>query len=76
MELALIFIGLFFIIGESEEVKRFSMHSNKLPIYELVSEQCEGGLHDSGYSIPFNKRVYFKQVNKDGTVGSVCKDND
>ena len=76
MELPAIFISLFLIISESDEVKRFSKHSNNLPIYELVSEPCDGGLHDSGYSMTFNKRVYFKQVNEDGTVGSVCKDND
>ena len=76
MELASFFISLFLIIGESDAVKRFSEHSNKLPIYDFVFERCEGGLHDSGYSIPFNKRIYFKQVNKDGTVGPVCKDND
>ncbi len=75
MELVVIFVSLF-LINESDEVKRFSEHSNKLPNYELVSEPCEGGLHDSGYSIIVNKRVYFKQVNEDGTVGSVCKDND
>ena len=76
MELAAIFISLFLIISESDEVKRFSEHSNNLPIYELVSEPCDGGLHDSGYSMTFNNRVYFKKVNEDGTVGSVCKDND
>ena len=76
MELAAIFISLFLIISQSDEVKRFSEHSNNLPIYELVSEQCDGGLHDTGYSITFNGRVYFKQVNEDGTVGSVCKDDD
>ena len=76
MELAAIFISLFLIISESDEVKRFSEHSNNLHIYELVSEQCEGGLHDSGYSIIIKNRVYFKQVNEDGTVGSVCKDKD
>lgn len=75
MELVVIFASLF-LINESDEVKRFSEHSNKLTIYELVSEPCEGGLHDSGYSITVNNRVYFKQVNEDGTVGSVCKDND
>jgi len=75
MELVVIFASLF-LINESDEVKRFSEHSNKLTVYELVSEPCEGGLHDSGYSITVNNRVYFKQVNEDGTVGSVCKDND
>ena len=75
MELVAIFASLFFV-NESDEVKRFSEHSNKLTVYELVSEPCEGGLHDSGYSITVNNRVYFKQVNEDGTVGSVCKDND
>ena len=76
MELATVFISLFLIISESDEIKPFFEHSNNLPIYELVSEQCNGGLHDTGYSITFNRRVYFKQVNEDGTVGSVCKDND
>ena len=76
MELAVIFSSLFLIIIGSDEAKRFSEHSNKLQIYELVSEPCNGGLHDSGYSIIVNNKVYFKQVNKDGTVGSVCKDND
>ncbi|MEK9532310.1 MAG: hypothetical protein VW162_05365 [Alphaproteobacteria bacterium] len=75
MELVVIFVSLF-LINESDEVKRFSEHSNKLTVYKLVSEPCEGGLHDSGYSITVNNRVYFKQVNEDGTFGSVCKDND
>ena len=75
MELVAIFVSLF-LINESDEVKRFSEHSNKLTVYELVSEPCEGGLHDSGYSITVINRVYFKQVKEDGTVGSVCKDND
>ena len=76
MELATVFISLFLIISESDEIKPFFEHSNNLPIYELVSEQCDGGFHDSGYSIIVNNRVYFKQANEDGTVGSVCKDND
>ena len=75
MELVAIFVSLF-LINESDEVKRFSEHSNKLTVYELVSEPCEGGLHDSGYSITVINRVYFKQVKEDGTVGSVCNDND
>ena len=75
MELVAIFVSLF-LTNESDEVKRFSEHSNKLTVYELVSEPCKGGLHDSGYSITVKNRVYFKQVNEDGTVGSVCKDND
>ena len=76
MELSAIFISLFLLISVSDEVKKFSEYSNNLPIYELVSEQCKGGLRDSGYSITFNNRVYFKQVNEDGTVGSVCKNNE
>ena len=34
MELAAIFISLFLIISESDEVKRFSEHSNNLHIFE------------------------------------------
>ena len=76
MELATVFISLFLIISQSDEVKRFSEYSNNLPIYKLVSVECEGGLHDSGYSITLNKRVYFKQANEDETLDYVCKNND
>ena len=75
MEIAKIFISLFLIISQSDEIKRFSEHSNNLSNYKLVSVKCEGGFHDSGYSIIVNNRVYFKQVNEDGIVGSVCKNN-
>ena len=76
MELAKIFISLFLIISQSDEVKRFSKHSNKLSNYKLVSVQCEGGLHDTGYSITFNRRVYFKQIDKGESPSYVCKNKD
>ena len=76
MELAKIFISLFLIISQSDEAKRFSEHSNNLSNYKLVSVQCEGGQHDTGYSITFNKRVYFKQIDEGETLSYVCKNND
>ncbi|MBT5574388.1 hypothetical protein N9C75_01445 [Alphaproteobacteria bacterium] len=70
-----IFIGLVLIVSQSDDARLFSQHSNKIPEYKFVSVKCEGGLHDSGYSIPIDKKVFFKQINKDGTIGSVCKNN-
>ena len=72
MMIVSVLVGLLIIIGQTDEVKQYKQYSNDLNVYKLVSVQCEGGIHDSGYSIPLNQKLYLKEVNRDGTIGKIC----
>ena len=67
-----VLIGVLFLVSQTEEVRRYKYHSNDLNVYQFVSVGCIGGLHDSGYSITFRQKVYFKEANSDGKIGKVC----
>ena len=46
---------------------------NDNPEWEYVgAQECIPGYKDSGFSFTIGKKVFFKQKNIDGTLGSVC----
>jgi hypothetical protein len=64
-------IGLF----NSDPVAEFIKNGNGNPVYKFVYvEECTSGRRDTGYALAPTGSVMLKQVNKDGTVGDVCKD--
>jgi hypothetical protein len=64
-------IGLF----NSGPVAEFIENGNGNPVYKFVYvEECASGRRNSGYALAPTGSVVLKQVNKDGTVGDVCKD--
>ena len=67
-----VLVGLLFLISQTEEVRQYKDHSNNLNVYQLVSVECVGGLRDSGYSVTFRQKVYFKEANRDGKIGKIC----
>ena len=72
MELSLL-VGLLTIVAQNDVVREYKEHSNNLNKYQIVSVECEGGLNDSGYSIPIKQKVYFKELGKEGTLGIICQ---
>ena len=72
MELSLL-VGILAIVAQTDVVREYKEHSNNLNKYQIVSVECEGGLNDSGYSIPIKQKVYFKELNKEGTLGIICQ---
>ena len=63
----------FLVFTQTEAVKEFGKHSNGVREYSFVEPvACDGGLHETGYSIAMGNRVVLKQHNKDGSVGKVC----
>ena len=46
---------------------------NDNPEWEYVgAQECISGYKKSGFSFTIGKKVFFKQKNIDGTLGSVC----
>jgi len=72
MELSLL-VGLLTIVAQNDMVREYKEHSNNLNKYQIVSVECEGGLNDSGYSIPIKRKVYLKELGKEGTLGIICQ---
>ena len=72
MELSLL-VGILAIVAQTDVVREYKEHSNNLNKYQMVSVECEGGLNDSGYSIPIKQKVYFKELGKEGTLGIICQ---
>ena len=72
MELSLL-VGILTIVAQNDMVREYKEHSNNLNKYQIVSVECEGGLNDSGYSIPIKQKVYFKELGKEGTIGIICQ---
>ena len=65
---------LFVITGSIAASKcKDIMASLNLNKYQIVSVECEGGLNDSGYSIPIRQKVYLKELSKEGIVGIICQ---
>jgi hypothetical protein len=55
-------------------VQEFRAKSNHNPVYKIVrGVPCDSGLKSSGYSMVPTGKLYFKQVNRDGTVGDICR---
>ena len=59
MELSLL-VGILAVVAQTDAVREYKEHSNNLNKYQIVSVECEGGLNDSGYSIPIKQKVYLK----------------
>ena len=75
MELSLL-VGILAIVAQTDVVREYKEHSNNLNKYQIVSVQCEGGLNDSGYSIPIRQKVYLKELGKEGTLGIICQNKE
>ena len=75
MELSLL-VGLLTIVAQNDVVREYKEHSNNLNKYQIVSVECEGGLNDSGYSIPIRQKVYLKELGKEGTLGIICQNKE
>ena len=72
MELSIL-VGILAVVAQTDAVREYKEHSNNLNKYQIVSVECEGGLNDSGYSIPIKQKVYFKELSKEGTLGIICQ---
>ena len=72
MELSIL-VGILAAVAQTDAVREYKEHSNNLNKYQIVSVECEGGLNDSGYSIPIKQKVYFKELGKEGTLGIICQ---
>ena len=72
MELSIL-VGILAAVAQTEAVREYKEHSNNLNKYQIVSVECEGGLNDSGYSIPIKQKVYLKELGKEGTLGIICQ---
>ena len=75
MELSLL-VGILALVAQTDAVREYKEHSNNLNKYQIVSVECEGGLNDSGYSIPIKQKVYFKELGKEGTLGIICQNKE
>jgi hypothetical protein len=63
-------IGLF----NSDPVVEFVKEGNGNPVYKFAYvKACETGKRDSGFALAPTGSVVLKQVNRDGTIGDVCK---
>ena len=72
MELSIL-VGILAAVAQTDAVREYKEHSNNLNKYQIVSVECEGGLNDSGYSIPIRQKVYLKELSKEGIVGIICQ---
>ena len=75
MELSIL-VGILAVVAQTDAVREYKEHSNNLNKYQIVSVECEGGLNDSGYSIPIRQKVYLKELGKEGTLGIVCQNKE
>ncbi len=75
MELSIL-VGILAAVAQTDAVREYKEHSNNLNKYQIVSVECEGGLHDSGYSIPIRQKVYLKELGKEGTLGIICQNKE
>ena len=47
---------------------------NDNPNWEYIGEMpCASGEKNSGFSFTIGKKIYFKQKNIDGSIGSICE---
>ena len=75
MELSIL-VGILAVVAQTDAVREYKEHSNNLNKYQIVSVECEGGLNDSGYSIPIRQKVYLKELSKEGTLGIICQNKE
>ena len=75
MELSIL-VGILAAVAQTDAVREYKEHSNNLNKYQIVSVECEGGLNDSGYSIPIKQKVYLKELGKEGTIGIICQNKE
>ena len=75
MELSIL-VGILAAVAHTDAVREYKEHSNNLNKYQIVSVECEGGLNDSGYSIPIRQKVYLKELGKEGTLGIICQNKE
>jgi hypothetical protein len=72
-------MGIIVVLGmvalmASDSMSEFVARGNGNPVYKFVYvEECETGQRDSGFAFAPTGSVVLKQVNRDGTVGDVCK---
>jgi hypothetical protein len=69
-------IFVFGIVGffNTDAIQSFRENSNHNPVYEPIrAVPCKTGLKSSGYSLAPSGRLFLKQVNRNGTVGQVCR---
>ena len=71
-----IIVGILALVAQTDAVREYKEHSNNLNKYQIVSVECEGGLNDSGYSIPIKRKVYLKELGKEGTLGIICQNKE
>lgn len=71
-----ILVGILALVAQTDAVREYKEHSNNLNKYQIVSVECEGGLNDSGYSIPIRQKVYLKELGKEGTLGIICQNKE
>ena len=69
-------VGILALVAQTDAVREYKKHSNNLNKYQIVSVECEGGLNDSGYSIPIKQKVYLKELGKEGTLGIICQNKE
>ena len=69
-------VGILALVAQTDAVREYKEHSNNLNKYQIVSVECEGGLNDSGYSIPIKQKVYLKELGKEGTLGIICQNKE
>ena len=73
MVVALVILVVFGIY-QTDSVQEFRANSNHNPVYKIVrGVPCDPGLKSSGYSMVPTGKLYLKQVNRDGTVGDICR---
>ena len=75
MELSIL-VGILAAVAQTDAVREYKEHSNNLNKYQIVSVECEGGLNDSGYSIPIRQKVYLKELGKEVTLGIICQNKE
>ena len=73
MVLALVTLVAFGIY-QTDSAQEFRANSNHNPVYKIVrGVPCDSGLKPSGYSVAPTGKLYLKHVNRDGTVGDICR---
>ena len=69
----LVLIGLGIMSSDSVQTFRDNSNGNTEYVISFVGD-CNTGLRESGYAYAPTGGIVLKQVNKDGTVGTVCAD--
>ena len=63
-----------FGIYQSGLVQKFRANNTLNRVYKIVrGVPCDSGLKPSGYSVVPTGKLYLKQVNRDGTIGDICR---